>query len=142
MNKLSLALLLFAASNLVVSAQTAAELKIKKLSEFDAHTVSRDPFWPVGWQKAALAAPSGAASAAAAAALAATTLKPESFVVTSISTGTLPLALINGKTYGEGELIPVDIGGRRITVQVYAIRDGTVTLRYQNQTITARIRER
>jgi hypothetical protein len=141
MNTFSLTLWCISGFALVASAQTAAELKIKQPSEFDARTAIHDPFWPVGWQKAAPVPQTGAASAAATALAGANLLKPESFVVTSISTGALPLAVINGKAYGEGELI--NIGGAPTgSVQVFAIRDGVVILRSQNQTITVYIREK
>ena len=124
--------------SLRASAQTAAELKIKERSTFKGAPTMRDPFWPIGWQKRApegssiLAPKTGSALVASPEMF----LKPELFIVSSISTGAVPIAIINGKMYGEGELIPFNAGGPKpVSAQVYKISDGTVTLRYQAKTV-------
>jgi len=124
-------------AHLPVAAQTATELKIKTLSTFNALPTTRDPFWPVGWSRptaveqvfAAIPMPTVAPEIHP---------KPEDFVVSSISTGKLPLAVINGRAYAEGELITINVGAPKpMIVQVYSIRDGSVTLRFQNRTVLA-----
>lgn len=119
----------------LASGQTVEELKIKERSSFRAPTTLRNPFLPLGWKKVSSTA---AASAPMAAATPVPELfKPDLFSVTSIATGGVPVAVINGRIYGEGELVPFNSGGPKpVSAQVYAIRDGMVTLRYQNKTVT------
>ncbi len=130
-----LSLLSLAFAVLPASAQTVEDLQIKERSFFTAST-ARNPFLPVGWAKPEPIVPTVGKPVNPTAVVSDAFFKPERFVVTSISIGALPLALINGKTYGEGDLIPVEAG---INVQVYAIRDGEVTLRYQSKTIVSAI---
>jgi hypothetical protein len=123
---------LIASANLV-HAQSVDELKIEERSVFTMAT-ARNPFLPIGWKKPE-PIPVGV-SPSVVPQVSDAFFKPEKFVVTSISIGILPLALINGKPYGEGDLILVSEG---INVQVAAIRDGRVTLRYRDKTIESRI---
>lgn len=138
-NKLFLILVVVAGSGLLARAQTAEELDIVRHSAFDASTSPRDPFLPIGWKKVAtVVAPSGGGMIAAP-----TTesyIKPEAFVVTSISLDRIPLAVINGKAYGEGDMIPFVAGTEHIRLQIVLIRDGEVTLRYKNYSIACLIR--
>ena len=140
MNKTAtLALFLLAGCGLAAHAQTVEELKIKNRSTFDAFAAgARNPFWPVGWRKEAAGASRATATAAVAAPVE-VVLRPQDFVVTSISVGALPLAVINGKAYGEGDLIPLSRGKETVSVQVFAIRDGEVTLRHQTKTVVCTI---
>lgn len=117
------------------SGQTAKELKITNFSAFNAPSTVRDPFWPVGWSR-----PVGVVQAPGPVApvVQVISLKPEDFVISSISTGQLPLAVINGKAYAEGDLISMNVGTPQpLIVQVYAIRDGAVTLRYRDKSVVA-----
>jgi len=52
----------------------------------------------------------------------------------------LPLAVINGKAYGEGDSIPFIAGTSKIKVQVLVIRDGGVILGYNDLKVTCPIR--
>lgn len=118
-------------------AQTAEELLIKERSSFRQSSEVRNPFLPIGWVKPApqeVVAKSGGAPKVDHSAL---LFKPERFVVSSISTGAMPLALINGKTYGEGDLIPL---GEQESVQVERIRDGEVQLRFRDKTMNLTIK--
>ena len=120
----------------IASAQTTADLKIKQPSIFKVPAGTRSPFWKLGFkdpsfQKVAVKAGSPAVPAIE------SLLKPEFFVVTSISTGSMPVAVINGRIYAEGELIPLSPPGLKpVAAQVFAIRDGHVILRYQDKTMT------
>jgi hypothetical protein len=46
-----------------------------------------------------------------------------------------PLANINGRSYGEGEFLPVEVGGQPIRVVVKDIRDGGVTLEHEGNQV-------
>ena len=145
MNKLvATTILAIAVTSAVASAQTAEELKIKVKSEYKVGSSSRDPFWPVGWQKPL---PPGAQPVATSTSVAPTpppapVISPSDFNVTSIATGHISLAVINGKAYAEGEFVPVNTPQGRINVQVYYIRDGQVALRYQNKTVVSELKRR
>ncbi|MCX6966800.1 MAG: hypothetical protein NTZ46_03305 [Verrucomicrobia bacterium] len=127
-----------AASGLACNAQTAAELGISPPSDFDAVAMQRDPFLPLGWHPPDSATP--VVKGAAAVATTESYIRPEAFVVSSISVDRLPLAVINGKTYGEGDPLPFMAGERKIVLKVYAIRDGAVTLIYNDFKVTCPIR--
>lgn len=114
-------------------AQTAAELQLSHLSSFEVTPEKRNPFWPVGWSPQKTADP---ASGVKMGVVKKVWFKEEAFSISSISTGGLPLAMINGKAYGEGELIAMPEG----TVRVGGIHDGVVTLRFEDKTITVGIR--
>ena len=135
MNRTALiALFVVAGCGLSAHGQTVDELKIKTHSVFNGPVSMRNPFWPVGWRKAGTLGPSGTGASAPAPVI---SIKPELFSVSSISTGAIPIAVINGKMYGEGELIPFAGGGLKpSTAQVFSIKDGQVTLRFEKQTVT------
>ncbi len=135
-----LSLVALVGSSLLASAQTAQDLKIKERSSFNAPPSARNPFWPIGWQKEAAPSVQNSVDATVPLPPPELLLKPENFIVSSISTGRTSLALINGKAYGEGDLIPYDVGGQKIAIQVYSIRDGMVTLRYKDKTIVSAIK--
>jgi len=113
-------------AGMVCQAQTVQDLGVKEQSAFDAPSAGRDPFLPVGWQKVPEEPLPGAGGASAAAE---PLLKPELFLVSSISVDRIRLAVINGKFYGEGESFPFLLEGKReVKVQVVKIQDGMVTL--------------
>lgn len=138
MKKTALLFSLLIASGAWLAAQSAEDLQLERRSEADIPPAQRNPFWPVGWAKkeANTAAPSGVAVNA----IDTSFLVPARFVVSSISIGKFPLAVINGKTYGEGDLIAVNSGANRVNVQVVSIRDGKVKLRYADKTIETSIK--
>ena len=138
-NSALLAVLVLAASALACSAQTVEELGVTRHSAFDDSGQRRDPFLPIGWERPA-SAPVRLVGGAPVAATTESYLKPEAFEVSSISLDRLPLAVINGKAYGEGESVPFLAGDKKIKLQVYSIRDGTVTLRYNEFKVTCLIR--
>jgi hypothetical protein len=71
---------------------------LKKQSIFQVTPAARAPFWPIGW------APSGKTSEVEPIAQT-VTISPDQFSVTSILLGSPSLAVINGRTYGEGEFL-------------------------------------
>ncbi len=135
---LPLLLSLFAVSVLPrAGAQNVEDLQIKTRSVYAADPAARNPFWPIGWKKQEpvatdVVAPRPVPTVSDA------FFRPERFVVTSISIGLLPLAMINGRSYGEGEFIRLDGGA---SVQIVSIRDGQVTLRFREKTIVVKIQE-
>ena len=80
------------------AAPSTAGYHLKNKSTFAAEQKVRSPFWPIGWTPTT----KGQAPAAVAQQV---TLKQEMFAVTSILLGSQSYANINGRTYGEGELL-------------------------------------
>jgi len=105
--------------------QSAEALLIRERSSFRHDESLRNPFLPIGWVKPDPAGPSRPVNARPDPA--SHLFRAERFQVTSISTGALPLAAINGKVYGEGDLVPFS---DTEVAQVVRIRDGIVLLRY------------
>jgi hypothetical protein len=107
----------------------------------------RAPFWPIGWVKRK---PMTVASAAPALVVEAPkiVLDAKNFKVTSILLGSPALAIINGRTYSEGEFLrtpraavaPVAAGAAPAPaaprIRLYRINDGSVALQCQEQIIT------
>lgn len=86
------------------AADNAPEVKtagyhLKNQSTFQAAPGARAPFWPIGWTPTAKNAPQSDAPAPVA------VITPDQFSVTSIMLGAQSLAVINGRTYGEGEFL-------------------------------------
>lgn len=97
----------------------------------------RAPFWPIGWVKRKpqmlTSAPVQAVEAPK------VVLDEKNFKVTSILLGNPSLAIINGRTYSEGEFLrtPKVAAGTppAARVRVYRINDGQVVLQNQEQLI-------
>ena len=92
---------------------------------------ARNPFVPIGYVRPVVAAVKEKVL----------TVTADQFVVTSYSIDPPPLAVINGRTYGVGEKIPVDKEGTGV-VTVRQIRDGVVLLDYRGQTLECRSKPR
>lgn len=114
------------------SAQTAETYKLKHRSAYTDPS-AHNPFWPIGWTKGDVVQQATAQEAPP-------PISAESFAVTSISLSAAPLAVINGKTYGEGEIINAISGTQRLHIQVVAITDGSVVLQYLNKRYTIPLR--
>lgn len=122
--KTSIALLLATGAAFTCHAQTEdGVFKVKHQSSFTG-TADRNPFWPIGWVKSDTGGAQNVAEETAA------PITADKFEVTSISTGANPLAVINGKTYAEGETIIALYGDQKIKILVLAIHDGDVVLQY------------
>jgi hypothetical protein len=100
----------------------ATIIKLQHRSEFKDDGF-RNPMWPIGWQKPA----NGTQNVSNEPQL---PIGPELFNVTSISISSTPLAVINGRTYAEGEAINAIYGGQHIKILVAQINDGNVVLQY------------
>ncbi len=96
-------------------------------SSFDAPAGSpRNPFWPIGWVP----------TAAPRAQEAQLDVQSDAFRVTTTSVDYPPLAVINGRTYGVGEQVPV-AGHTGAFVVVRQILDGVVVLDYRGHELRA-----
>ena len=90
-----------------VAPNSGKEYALAHGSSFDAPpSGSRNPFWPIGWVPSMVAAPQMAVPQL--------DVKAENFVVTTISVDYPPLAIINGRSYGVGDRIPVTADKRGI----------------------------
>ena len=87
----------------------------------------RNPFWPIGWVKSETGGNTANVDETP------VPITADKFEVTSISTGASPLAVINGKTYAEGETIIALYGEQKIKILVVAIHDGDVVLAISRQ---------
>lgn len=125
-----------AGSGGMLRAQSVEELGVKNHSSFDSKALERDPFTPIGWKK-----PVEVTSVATVGPVKqGPEIGPDSFVVSSISVDRIPLAVINGKPYGEGEWISITADNRPMKLQILSIRDGIVSLRFQDKVIKCPIR--
>lgn len=120
-------------------AQNAAGFRLKNRSVFVTAGAEHDPFWPIGWHKPNASEPSSSTSAPVRNVV---EFRTDGIVVTSILLGNPPLAVINGKGYAEGELMAQEFAGQTITVQIAAIQDGAVVLRYQDKNYTVLLRRK
>jgi hypothetical protein len=108
----------------------------------------RAPFWPIGWVKQK-AGPNPVAAVPAGPRV---KLDESAFKVTSILLGNPSLAIINGRTYSEGEFLrqPRAVGGAATVatspipagarIRVYRIDDGGIVLQYQEQLLTVMLK--
>lgn len=115
----------------------AARYELKNRSNFRIDADSRAPFWPIGWKKPKVSA--GGVVEAVAVEAPRVELLPGHFTVTSILSGNPPLAMINGRSFEEGELLPVVFGNERLRVVVRAIREGVVVLEHEGHQIVVPI---
>lgn len=112
----------------------AAEYPLKNHSAFAGHDAAHNPFWPIGWTKSATSTAAPDQSVA--------TLKADNFIVTTLMLNEPPLAVINGKSMAEGEVLMMTIDDAKVAVQLAAVQDGQVVLRYRDQTIVVPLRRR
>ncbi len=111
--------------------------ELKNRSTFTGGDDSRIPFWPIGFQRPGK---SGGTVSAPAAVASKIQLEPRHFNVTSILLGNPALATINGRSFTEGEVLPVIFGSERLRVVVNRIGDGFVTLGYEGHEIQVSMR--
>jgi hypothetical protein len=103
----------------------------KTRSVFTASANQHNPFWPIGWVK--IESESATDSSAP--------LVPhaEDFLVTTILLNEPPMAVINGKEMAEGEVAALPVEGQNVVVQLMAVQDGRVILRWENQNLVVPI---
>jgi hypothetical protein len=98
----------------------------KTRSTFTASAEQHNPFWPIGWVKMSNESADTSAPVAPHA---------DDFTVTTILLNEPPMAVINGKDMAEGEVAAMSINGQNVVVQLMAVQDGRVILRWENQNI-------
>ena len=110
---------------------------LKNRSSFTLAAETRAPFWPIGWVRpkggAAPVDPGQPSAAPVEAAAPQIQLTAESFNLTSVLLGNPSLVTINGRSFEEGEFIPVTSGEKRLKVQVRAIREDGAWLQLEKQ---------
>jgi hypothetical protein len=114
----------YAADEPAAPAPSVPPYELKNRSTFSINRETRAPFWPVGWRKE-LAVRAQTVNVPAAKAF---EIQPHHFKVTSVLLGNPPVAIINGRGFGEGELLPVVVGDLPVQVVIRQIRDGGVWL--------------
>lgn len=140
------AAVLIAATVHADDAASSASVQPYQLQRKSAFTATaedqRAPFWPIGWAKQRGVPKTSVPTAPR------LKLDEASFKITSILLGNPSLAIINGRTYSEGESLrqPRAVGGAATVatspipagarIRVYRIDDGGVTLQFQEQLLT------
>lgn len=114
---------------------------LKNKSTFTATSdQQRAPFWPIGWTKRQ-AAQATAASPTRVVEVPKVVLDVANYKVTSILLGSPSFAIVNGRTYSEGEFLRPKLGSAAAVapsqrIRIYRINDGNVVLQCQDQLIT------
>jgi hypothetical protein len=98
---------------------------LKHRSSFIGTGNDHNPFWPIGWTKMENISDDGPS------------IDPhvEDFTVTTIMLNDPPMAVINGKDMAEGEVAALPVNGQSVVVQLMAVQDGRVILRWQNKNL-------
>jgi hypothetical protein len=113
--------------------KTVPALELKNKSAFSVPAGTRNPFLPIGWKGAPVVTQTVSARHVTPA---------DAFRVSSILIGSPSLAVINGKTYEEGQMIKlgkVDPKSKvpQARAKVYRITDGAVQIQIDDQMIVA-----
>jgi hypothetical protein len=98
----------------------------KKKSVFTATEQQHNPFWPIGWVKIESQRTDATSPVVP---------RAGDFIVTTILLNEPPMAVINGKDMAEGEVAALPVQGQNVVVQLMAVQDGRVILRWENQNI-------
>lgn len=124
------------------SAPKPEPYKLKHRSSFKLSLEARAPFWPIGWIKSKSTDPyqPRVTSSGVLAAKKKFEIQPQHFSVTSVLVGKPALATINGRSFAEGEVLPVIAGNERLRVVLKAVRDGGVYLEHGTTQIYVPIR--
>ncbi len=96
-------------------------------SVFGAAADAHNPFWPIGWAKTEEISMPDAVTPV--------TPHASDFTVTSILLNEPPIAVINGQEMAEGEVGAIPVNGQPVMVQLMAVQDGRVIIRWQNQNL-------
>jgi hypothetical protein len=99
------------------AASTVAPYQLKNKSVCNLVDGTRSPYWPIGWK------PNGAAPVIVKNKV---EVDENFFRVTSILLGNPSLAVINGRSYEEGQFIRVPRNAAQIRPKLYRIGDGQV----------------
>lgn len=109
-------------------AKSVGRYELKQRSSFTVQDGTRSPFLPVGWVKPAPGQTNVVVQSGP-------RITEGQFRVTSILVGSPSLAVINGRSYSEGE--PIRMGrGATLKPKVYRISDGKVVIQVDSEFIT------
>jgi hypothetical protein len=103
----------------------AKRYELKNRSSFDVAENARAPFLPIGWVK-----PQGSISAPV---VQQANIDASGFRLTSILIGNPSLAVINGRSYEEGQFLRLPRGGPQVRIRLYRIGDGQVWLQIDDK---------
>jgi hypothetical protein len=103
----------------------------KTKSVFTSTADQHNPFWPIGWVKTV----NDSVDTSSAPVVPHT----DDFLVTTILLNDPPMAVINGKDMAEGEVATLQTAAGSVVVQLMAVQDGSVTLRWENQNLVVPI---
>lgn len=130
---LTFALLLSCSVSRSEDAAKPEPYQLKNRSSFGTDIEARAPFWPIGWQRRKDGGVEPVVHVAKATVTEPTLrISGDSFNVTSVLLGNPSLATINGRSFEEGEYLPVIADGKRLKVQVRAIREQGVWLQHES----------
>lgn len=116
--------------------ETPRPYQLQRKSTFAASETQRAPFWPIGWVKRKPGSPEATVITVPRPAM-----DEKAFKVSSILLGSPSFAIINGRTYSEGEFLrqprtDAKAPNAAARVRVYRIDDGKVTLQQHEQLLT------
>jgi len=109
-----------------------AAYDLQRKSSFAQHEIIRNPFWPVGWRTGG-SLPEKTFTIS---------IPPEAFTVSSILLSPPRLAIINGKTYEEGDFIPLTLDDRALSFRVLNILDGAVILGVSDKAVEVKLKRK
>jgi len=122
-----------AAETLSPISSGAAPYELKHRSTFSGVESERAPFWPIGWVKRQIGSTPPTATVSK------VSFNEKNFIVTSILLGNPSLAVINGRSYTEGEFLRAPRGAQPIRIRVQRIMDGGVHLQAEKQLFLAKL---
>ena len=117
--------------------KTSSAFELKNKSSFVVPDGIRSPFKPIGWKGGAVAPPVGSSKK--------NLNDGSAFRVTSILVGSPSLAVINGRSYEEGQMIRMPKASTKanepgVRVKLFRIGDGVVYIQVEDQMITVPIK--
>jgi hypothetical protein len=112
---------------------TPGKYQLKNRSVIAMRDTTRPPFWPIGWVKRG-------PNSQKAPIVSRVNFDEKSFVVSSILLGNPSLAVINGRSYSEGDFLRFPRGTvDPVRIRVKQILDGAVQLQADNQVFVAKL---
>lgn len=136
-NILTLTLLLSVTSARAEKVAKAERYDLKRRSEISLNREARAPFWPIGWQRPKDAPQQphqeGTPIKQIVVEPPKLQLSSESFTVSSVLLGHPSIAVINGRSFEEGQYLPVVADDQRVKVKVRQIREQGVWLQLDQQ---------
>ena len=112
------------------AATPVATYQLKTKSRFAAPEGTRAPFVPIGWVK----------TAGQVVAVHAANVDESAFRLTSVLLGNPALAVINGRSYEEGQFLRLPRGSAQLRIRVYRIADGQVWLQYEDKVFAVQLK--